>query len=85
MPTFYADEIDLEPDEYVSACSHWEIEKLIKALIEDGHIKSPNVNKINNISINEEAFVESLDKIANNYVRLTLEEEEFIHNLAKKL
>lgn len=38
MPTFYAEDIDVDPDEFVSSCSSSEIEELIDALVEDGHI-----------------------------------------------
>jgi len=85
MPIFYSDEIDLEPDEYLNACNSREIEELIKALIEDGHIKKPHTKRTDKVSINEEKFNESLNKIAANYVVLTVEEEEFINNIAKRL
>jgi hypothetical protein len=35
--------------------------------------------------MNEESFNECLDKITNNYLQLTHEEEEVIRNIAKRL
>jgi hypothetical protein len=85
MPTFYSEEIELEPDEFLSACNSYEIKELIKALIEDGHINDPYVKRKDNVSINEESFNECLDKIANNYLQLTHEEEQLIRDIAQRL
>lgn len=88
MPYFYVDEdeleIDIEPGDYLDACSQWDIEKLIQYLIEDGYIKNPYVKRTDNVSINEESFNKSLDILSANYVNLTLEEEELINNIAKR-
>jgi hypothetical protein len=85
MPTFYSEEIDIEPDDFLNACNSREIEELIKALIEDGHINDPYVKRKDNVSINEESFNECLDKIANNYLQLTHEEEQLIRDIAQRL
>ena len=85
MPTFYSEDIDIDPDDFVSSCSSYEIKELIKALIEDGHINDPYVKRKDNISITEESFNECLDKLSANYLQLTLEEEEVIRNIAKRL
>jgi hypothetical protein len=85
MPTFYSEEIDIEPDDFLNACNSREIEELIKALIEDGHINDPYIKRKDNVSINEESFNECLDKIANNYLQLTHEEEQLIRDIAQRL
>lgn len=85
MPTFYTEEIDINPDDFVSACSKQEIEELIKALVEEGHINDPYVKRKDNTSITEESFNGCLDKLSANYLQLTLEEEEAIRNIAKRL
>jgi hypothetical protein len=85
MPTFYSEEIDIEPDDFLNACNSYEIKELIKALIEDGHINDPYVKRKDNVSINEESFNECLDKIANNYLQLTHEEEQLIRDIAQRL
>ena len=85
MPTFYSEEIELDPDDFLNACNSREIEELIKALIEDGHINDPYVKRKDNVSINEESFNECLDKIANNYLQLTHEEEQLIRDIAQRL
>jgi hypothetical protein len=41
MPDF-STEIDIEPYEYISACSKRDIDDLIEGLIEDGHLDSFN-------------------------------------------
>jgi hypothetical protein len=39
MPTFYSEDIDIDVDEFLSACDHRDKEELITALIEDGYLK----------------------------------------------
>jgi hypothetical protein len=85
MPTFYSEEIELDPDDFLSACNSREIKELIQALVDDGHINDPYVKRRDNVSMNEESFNECLDKITNNYLQLTHEEEEVIRNIAKRL
>ena len=85
MPTFYSDEIEIDPDDFLSACTSYEIKELIQALIDDGHIQNPYVKRKDNVSIPEESFGECLDKISTNYLQLTLEEEEAIRIIAKRL
>jgi len=85
MPTFYSDELEIDPDDFLSACTSYEIKELIKALIEDGHINDPYVERKDNISVTEKSFSECLDKLSANYLQLTLEEEEAIRNIAKRL
>ena len=41
MPEFYVEDIDIDPSEFVSACSKREIDELIDALAEDGYIVKP--------------------------------------------
>ena len=68
MPTFYTEEIDIDPDNFVIACNSYEIKELIQALIDEGHINDPYVKRKDNVSINEESFNECLDKLTNNYL-----------------
>jgi hypothetical protein len=85
MPTFCTEELDINPKDFVNACTSYEVEKLIKALIEEGHINNPYIKRKDNVSMNEELFNEYLDKISINYLQLTQEEEEVIRNIAKRL
>lgn len=84
MPTFYSD-LDIEPRDFLNACRPYDIEALTKYLIEDGYIKDPYAKRIDNVSIPENLFKECLNKISVNYLQLTLEEEEIIRNIAKRL
>ena len=65
----------------ISQDSILKMNNALEAVKEGGYIKDPYTKHTNSVSINEEVFNESLNKIAANYVVLTLEEEEFINNL----
>lgn len=86
MPTFYAEDIDIDPDEFVSSCSSREIEELIDVLVEDGHI--PKISDIAPIDKNllDEEWDGVIGKIAGlGRLRLTNEEEETIRKIANRL
>lgn len=86
MPTFYAEDIDILPDEFVSSCSREEIEELIDVLVEDGHI--PKISDIAPIDKNllDEEWDGVIAKIAGTgRLRLTNEEEEVIKKIASRL
>lgn len=86
MPTFYAEDIDIDPDEFVSSCSREEIEELIDVLVEDGHI--PKISDIAPIDKNllDEEWDGVISKIAGTgRLRLTNEEEEIIKKIASRL
>ena len=38
MPTFYAEDIDIDPDEFLDSCSKRERDELIDMLVEDGYV-----------------------------------------------
>lgn len=86
MPTFYAEDIDIDPDEFVSSCSSREIGELIDVLVEDGHI--PKISDIAPIDKNllDEEWDSVIAKIAGTgRLRLTNEEEEIIKKIANRL
>ena len=84
MATFTPEDIDIEPSDFVGACDSGEIKELIEILIEDGHIE-PKQSKFNSKSnVNDETFWESLDHLKKCRDLLSLTEEEFINNLAKR-
>lgn len=86
MPTFYAEDIDIDPDEFVSSCNRREIEELIDALVEDGHI--PKISDIAPVDKNllDEEWDGVIAKIAGTgRLRLTNEEEEIIKKIASRL
>ena len=89
MPEFSA-EVDIDPSEFVDACTSRERQELIDYLVECGYIsedqkdiKSPNYG-VRRPNINDESFWESLDHLAKCRDLLTITEEEFINNLAER-
>jgi len=88
MPEFTA-EVDVDPSEFVDSCSRRERQRLVEILIEDGDIQPDQdtrngSNGVRRPNINDQRFWESLDKLAKCRDLLSLEEENFINNLANK-
>lgn len=85
MPNF-----DFNVDEYISVddflseCSSSEIEELIEALIEDGHLPKHSKTDIDARGVGESIYEESLNKLHGKWNRLSQEEEETIINIAKR-
>ena len=42
MPTFYADDVDVDPDEFLDSCSKRERDELIDILVRDGDVIRAN-------------------------------------------
>ncbi len=81
-------EIDIEPWEYINACSNREIDELIQDLIDDGHLTRFNgklVPKKENGSFMDLEWDELLTKIKNSKHLLSNEDESIIINIANKL
>lgn len=86
MPTFYAEDIDIDPDEFVSSCNSREIKELIDALVEDGHIPKTNDVAPADKNLLDNDWDEVIGKIAGlGRLRLTNEEEETIRKIANRL
>ena len=88
MPEFTA-EVDVDPSEFVDSCSRRERQRLVEILIEDGDIQPDQdtrngSNGVRRPNINDQRFWESLDKLAKCRDLLSLEDENFINNLANK-
>lgn len=80
MPKFYEmveveTEVWIDVEEFLNECGEKEINKLIKVLVEDGHIKRSEI-KSKNHNLLDEMWQEKVEKILNN--RLALTEEEII-------
>ncbi len=87
MPEFYVDDLDIDPSEFVSACSEREIKELIEALAEDGYIFQPS-NDIPSIDKNllDEEWDVVISKLSGRgRLRLTNEEEEIIRKISNRL
>lgn len=92
MPTFYVDELDIEPQEYVETCSYSDIKELIGELVDAGHLPPSIKNMISKKDKKERGFhpseaiyEEAIDKLHGKYIRLTQEEEETIIKIANRL
>lgn len=77
--------VDVDVDEFLSACNKREIKELIDALIEDGHISpSASKNADKNVRALESQFVEKMDELKEKYYRLSQEDEKTLEDLFKK-
>ena len=91
MPEFYVEEMDIEPYEFVRACSPSEIKELIEELVEEEHlpksvlsIMKTDKNNKRNTSILEEEFLEKMDKLSQKFHTITREDEETLETIFKK-
>lgn len=88
MPTFYTEELDIEVDEYLSACNNQDKEEIIDILIEEEYLKKDcrlnQQSKQYNYSISEANFEESLDRLRGKWNMLTSEEEQLIIKIASR-
>lgn len=86
MPYFdYDGSVDVDIDDFLTACSSSEINDLIDALEEDGYIKpSQRILDDPKVSAPEQLFEEALDKLHGKWNMLTKEEEQIIMLLANK-
>lgn len=86
MPYFYTEaEVDVDVDEFISACNSREIKEIIEALTEDGHLTNvtPIIPK-EKMSIMDEEWFNIVDKLATLRLRMTSEEESIIREIVKK-
>lgn len=86
MPDF-STEIDIEPYEYVSACSKREIVELLESLVEGGHISRSAVISIEtdrNKNLLDEEWDVITDKLNQNRLMLSNEEEELLRKISKR-
>jgi hypothetical protein len=79
--------IEVDVDDVLYALSHREKIKLANDLFDEGYYQTELERKLNpnpTPSINEQLFHAEMDKIYNNYLNLTSEEEELIFRIAKR-
>lgn len=90
MPRFYKSfyhetDLDVDIDDFLNACSSTDIDELIEALIEDGHIsKKAKQGLYEPYSVSEAQFQEALDKLDGKWNLLTQEEEATILKIASR-
>lgn len=80
-------DVDIDVDEFLDDCSDKEIQEVVEWLKDEGHLEDNNartpVDPTDNIM--DIAYKEAINKLYNKRINLSLEEEEFIINLANKL
>jgi len=86
MPSFYSEDIDIDPSDFVDACDRQEIQELIDVLIEDGYIKQTArpVSESREDNLMDLTYKNAIEKLLDKRAYLTLEEEQFIINLANR-
>ena len=82
MPTFYTEDIDIDPDDFISSCNSREIEELIDCLVEDGYVIRVNTPSE---SVSDEELDQALAKIKHFRVMLAAEEEEIIKKIGNRV
>ncbi len=84
MPSFYVDDVDIDVDDFLSACSDSERKELIEALVEDGYIKRESLlNPDKQGAVNE--FDSACAHMIGNSWRLSKEDEDKIIEISKKI
>lgn len=87
MPDFYVDNVEIEPSEYIDACTKSEIEELIECLVEDGHLPNDILSKMDDskgASKLEIEFGDKLSKLSRKFYILQREDEEILEKIFKK-
>lgn len=90
MPDFTPDDIDVNPSEFVDACSSIERQELIDYLVECGYIsedqkdiKTPNYG-VKSPNVNDKTYWDALNVLTKSRHLLSLDEENYINNIADK-
>ena len=88
MPTFYQEvdaEVDVDIDDFLSACSSREIKNLINTLIEEGYLNSTAIkNGEDEQSYLESEWTELTNKFSEIRLRISQEDEENLRGILKK-
>jgi hypothetical protein len=85
MPSFTPDDVDVDVDDFMYQCNNREIKEVIEYLIEEGHIEPQQVVGSNtSTSLLEYEFNEMLQKIQENRLRLTKEEDAILKKIADR-
>ena len=76
-------DVDIDVDEFLDNCTKKEIEEVVDWLKDNDYLKNPVVvQQADNIL--DISFKETLNKLQDRRIYLTLEEEQFLINLANK-
>lgn len=89
MPTFYAESLEIDVDEFLFECTKSEITDLIVCLEDEGHLSDHGYKKIKTSSedargIAADEFYNAIRALSNNYHNMSTETTDLIVSLAKK-
>lgn len=85
MPTFYANDIDIDVDEFLDECSTHEIEEAIDWLRDAGYLTPLDEAIEGSQSFQDEDFNNALLKLVGNRFKLSVEDEQTIMAIANQL
>jgi len=84
MPIFYADEVHIDPIDFLDACSYKEILQLVAVLQKQGFLDGNSLDS-SKMSPLDLIWMDSINKLAHNRYQLTNAEEEIINAITSKL
>lgn len=82
MPDFYVDDVNIDPSEFVGACSKKELKELIQILVDYGHIEAPNLPK--KLGVFEEHLSQKLDLLKDVVYRMSDDDIGSIEQMVSK-
>jgi hypothetical protein len=85
MPDFTVDDLEITPDEFIDACSEYEINEIIERLRDDGYISPVDIEPSEKQGLLDYLFNDAIIKISQSKHRLTIEDENIIINIANRL
>ncbi len=87
MPRFYADDIDVEVDDFMEECSKSEIEEVIQWLKDCNYITDNDIIHENNTSPLDNEYMSMISKLNNplSGVRLSNEDLEILKHITDKI
>ena len=92
MPEFYVEEIDIEPYEFVRACSPSEIKELIEELVEEEHLPKSVLSQMRTdkngkpkTSILEDEFLDKMDKLSQKFHVISREDEDTLETILESI
>ena len=77
--------IDVDIDDIVGSMNSRELQRLMDDLYDDGWVPTQLQAVVDSASISDEEWNEVIEKLRTGKIFLTIEEEELIKQLAKKL
>lgn len=82
--TYISMEVDIDLDDFVSSLTTYDMKKLIEILQEEGHLEKIESKPEDIKSAVELEFEEAINKLRDNYYRLSNDEIDHIISLSKK-